>query len=248
MLPILALSPHAPCGLKNNGSERPSSTSAPTPAPKADRAAIPADDVAVGGEEDSKEGGVGDANAGAGVNAAAAAAAALPGDGSTNTRTCPTTPSKATPGLVVSSRWTLESLHGENTKDGVGSLRRRRRRRSSVGAGEARGTDGDDRSGDNSNSNGNTNGNVNRNISSGSGVRCLGEVGVGLVKRSMDMSLGRLEIWPDPPVLGRISHLIRCAFAAKDVVHVLKGTGAVDFPSPPHVEPSSAMSISACAC
>lgn len=36
-----------------------------------------------------------------------------------------------------------------------------------------------------------------------------GEVGVGLVKRSMDVRVGRLELWPDPPVLGRISHLIR---------------------------------------
>lgn len=37
-----------------------------------------------------------------------------------------------------------------------------------------------------------------------------GAVGVGLVKRSMDVRLGRVELWPDPPVLGRISHLIRC--------------------------------------
>lgn len=35
-------------------------------------------------------------------------------------------------------------------------------------------------------------------------------MGVGLVKRSMDIRLGRVELWPDPPVLGRISHLIRC--------------------------------------
>lgn len=36
---------------------------------------------------------------------------------------------------------------------------------------------------------------------------------MGLVKRSMDIRVGRLELWPDPPVLGRISHLIRFAFA-----------------------------------
>lgn len=37
-------------------------------------------------------------------------------------------------------------------------------------------------------------------------------MGVGLVKRSMDIRVGRLELWPDPPVLGRISHLIRFVF------------------------------------
>lgn len=52
-----------------------------------------------------------------------------------------------------------------------------------------------------------------------------GEVGVGLVKRSMDIRVGRLELWPDPPVLGRISHLIRFFFLsfvqALLVTHVL---------------------------
>ena len=41
------------------------------------------------------------------------------------------------------------------------------------------------------------------------GAAGSGEVGVGLVKRSLEIRVGKLELWPDPPVLGRISHLIR---------------------------------------
>ncbi|CAN0390047.1 unnamed protein product, partial [Ectocarpus sp. 8 AP-2014] len=33
----------------------------------------------------------------------------------------------------------------------------------------------------------------------------------------MDIRVGRLELWPDPPVLGRISHLIRATVGAKDL-------------------------------
>ena len=93
-------------------------------------------------------------------------------------------------GLMVSTRWTLEPLHGPGIPGGGGGRHRRRSSRgvSIGGGGGARGGKG---------------------ARSGDAAGRSGEVGVGLVKRSMEISVGRLELWPDPMILGRISHLIR---------------------------------------
>ncbi|CAN0089527.1 unnamed protein product [Ascophyllum nodosum] len=101
-------------------------------------------------------------------------------------------------GLMVSTRWTLEPLHGPGIPGGGGGRHRRRSSRgvSIGGGGGARGGKG---------------------ARSGDAAGRSGEVGVGLVKRSMEISVGRLELWPDPVILGRISHLIRGTVGAKDL-------------------------------
>lgn len=94
------------------------------------------------------------------------------------------------PALTVSGRWTLEPLHGR------ASGNRRRSSMSSSGAGRNTGARGGD---------------AGRSAARVSEDRpsTVGEVGVGLVKRSLEIRMGKLELWPDPPVLGRVSHLIR---------------------------------------
>lgn len=90
------------------------------------------------------------------------------------------------PALTVSGRWILEPLHGRGP--------RRRRRSSASASSVAPGCEAD------------------REGVEHAGERApgtAGEVGVGLVKRSLDIRMGKLELWPDPPLLGRVSHLIR---------------------------------------
>lgn len=144
-------------------------------------------------------------------------------------------PPPAGTGLVVSTRWTLEPLHGGG---GGGSFPHGRRRRhhskgsetgetvnmsetvgvgegvdisETVSAGETVGISESVGIGSSSVAGGDCGiGPVN--YSGGGeeiGVGRAGEVGVGLVKRSMEISVGKLDLWSDPPVLGRISHLIR---------------------------------------
>ncbi|CAM9721043.1 unnamed protein product [Scytosiphon promiscuus] len=128
-------------------------------------------------------------------------------------------------GLEVSARWTLEPLHGRGGGFSAEPGPRRRRGSTTSNSGSLYGGSGGG-GGGGGGEDGTATSNRMRSSSASSGVRQPwsvpsagrgGAVGVGLVKRSMDIRLGRVELWPDPPVLGRISHLIRATVGAKDL-------------------------------
>lgn len=131
----------------------------------------------------SVEGGVGDCSGGGGGDGGAGTGfVASPPP--TAAKTTTTNAAAAAAGLVFSGKWTHEPLYGGAATTATGS----RGRSSARGSG---GGGGDDCVGE------------------GQRAGRGGEVDVGLVKRSMEIRVGRLELWPDPPVLGRISHLVR---------------------------------------
>ncbi|CAM9613097.1 unnamed protein product, partial [Discosporangium mesarthrocarpum] len=178
-------------------------------------------------KSDETRGGEGEAGAGAGTGAGGGAAVGgegRAGRGVTSGERDKKSRSKRRVGqgvgeaLVVKLAWMLKPLHESKGLDsriddreaGAGTGQRRMGESGAgVGAGQAVDSNKSPPVGASGRKSG-------RGVSEGR-VEGVGEVGVGLVMRSVEARIGHLFLRPDPPIVARICHLIRATVGAKDL-------------------------------